>query len=128
MCSSDLISSVVLFMFGLVAASTMAQSVRERTNELAVLKTLGFTGGMILTLVLAESLFIVLAGGGIGLGLAWLFVQQGDPTGGLLPIFVLSPRDVAVGVALMLAMGLLAGTAPALGAMRLRITDALRRV
>ena len=122
------ISSVVLFMFGLVAASTMAQSVRERTNELAVLKTLGFTGGMILTLVLAESLFIVLAGGGIGLGLAWLFVQQGDPTGGLLPIFVLSPRDVAVGVALMLAMGLLAGTAPALGAMRLRITDALRRV
>ena len=82
------ISSTVLFMFGLVAASTMAQSVRERTNELAVLKTLGFTGGAILALVLAESLFIVLVGGGLGLGLAWLFVQQGDPTGGMLPIFV----------------------------------------
>jgi putative ABC transport system permease protein len=122
------ISSVVLFMFGLVAASTMAQSVRERTSELAVLKTLGFTGGAILPLVLAESLFIVLVGGGLGLALAWLFVQQGDPTGGMLPIFVLAPRDVAIGVALMAAMGLLAGAAPALGAMRPRITDALRRV
>jgi putative ABC transport system permease protein len=121
------ISSVVLFMFGLVAASTMAQSVRERTSELAVLKTLGFTGGAILALVLAESLFIALAGGGLGLAIAWLFVQQGDPTGGMLPIFVLAPRDVAIGVALMAAMGLLAGAAPALGAMRLRITDALRR-
>ena len=122
------ISSVVLFMFGLVAASTMAQSVRERTSELAVLKTLGFTGGTILALVLAESLFLVLVGGGLGLTLAWLFVQQGDPTGGLLPIFVLPPRDLAIGVALMVAMGVLAGAAPALGAMRLRITDALRRV
>ena len=122
------ISSVVLFMFGLVAASTMAQSVRERTSELAVLKTLGFSGGTILALVLAESLSIVIAGGGLGLAVAWLFVQQGDPTGGLLPMFVLPPRDVAIGVALMAAMGVLAGAAPAIAAMRLRITDALRRV
>jgi len=122
------ISSVVLFMFGLVAASTMAQSVRERTSEFAVLKTLGFTGRAILALVLAESLFIALVGGGLGLALAWVFVQQGDPTGGMLPIFVLAPRDVGIGIALMVAIGLLAGAAPALGAMRLRITDALRRV
>jgi putative ABC transport system permease protein len=122
------ISSTVLFMFGLVAASTMAQSVRERTNEIAVLKTLGFTDPSILLLVLAESLFIVVVGGGIGLGLAWLFVQQGDPTGGLLPIFVLPARDVVVGVGLMLLMGLLAGVLPAFAAMRLSITDALRRV
>jgi putative ABC transport system permease protein len=121
------ISSVVLFMFGLVAASTMAQSVRERTSELAVLKTLGFASGTILLLVLAESLFIVTLGGGLGLALAWVVVQQGDPTGGMLPIFVLPARDVALGAALMVAMGLLAGAAPALGAMRLRITDALRR-
>ena len=122
------ISSVVLFMFGLVAASTMAQSVRERTSEFAVLKTLGFTGRAILVLVLVESLFIALLGGGLGLALAWVFVQQGDPTGGMLPIFVLAPRDVGIGIALMVAIGLLAGAAPALGAMRLRITDALRRV
>ena len=122
------ISSTVLFMFGLVAASTMAQSVRERTNEIAVLKTLGFTDPGILLLVLAESLFIVVVGGGIGLGLAWLFVQQGDPTGGMLPIFVLPARDVVMGVGLMIAMGVLAGVLPAFAAMRLSITDALRRV
>ena len=121
------ISSVVLFMFGLVAASTMAQSVRERTSELAVLKTLGFGAGAIVTLVLAESLFIVIVGGGLGLGIAWLFVQQGDPTRGMLPIFILPPRDLVIGVVLMLAMGVIAGAAPAVGAMRLRITDALRR-
>lgn len=121
------ISATVLVMFGLVAASTMAQSVRERTSELAVLKTLGFSGGRILTLVLAESLFIVCVGGGLGLAVAWLFVQQGDPTGGLLAIFVLPPRYLTMGVGLMLLMGLLAGVMPAMAAMRLRITDALRR-
>jgi putative ABC transport system permease protein len=121
------ISSTVLFMFGLVAASTMAQSVRERTSELAVLKTLGFPDAAILGLVLAESLFIAVVGGGLGLALAWLFVQQGDPTGGLLPIFVLPPRDLVIGGLLMVSMGVLAGVVPAFGAMRLRITDALRR-
>ena len=121
------ISSVVLFMFGLVAASTMAQSVRERTSELAVLKTLGFPDGAILALVLAESMFIVFVAGGLGLGLAWLVVQRGDPTGGLLPVFLLPARDVLIGVGLMLGMGLLAGVMPAFAAMRLRITDALRR-
>jgi putative ABC transport system permease protein len=121
------VSSVVLVMFGLVAASTMAQSVRERTSELAVLKTLGFTGPAILALVLAESLFIACLGGGVGLGLAWLIARQGDPTGGLLAVFVLPARDIWLGGALMVTMGALAGVTPAVTAMRLRITDALRR-
>jgi putative ABC transport system permease protein len=121
------IATTVLFMFGLVAASTMVQSVRERTNELAVLKTLGFTDRRILALVLSESLFITVVAGGLGLGLAWLFVQGGDPTGGLLPLFSLPARDIVTGVALMVLMGLVAGAMPAMGAMRLRITDALRR-
>jgi len=121
------ISSTVLFMFGLVAASTMAQSVRERTSELAVLKTLGFSDSGILGLVLTESLFIALTGGLLGLGLAWLFVQNGDPTNGMLPIFVLPTRDVLIGIGLMVLMGVLAGVMPAVAAMRLKITDALRR-
>ena len=121
------ISSTVLFMFGLVAASTMAQSVRERTNEFAVLKTLGFSAASILALVLGESLFIAFTGGLLGLGIAWLFVQNGDPTGGMLPIFILPARELSIGVGLMVLMGFLAGVMPALGAMRLRITDALRR-
>lgn len=121
------ILTVVLFQILLIAASTMVQSIRERTNELAVLKTLGFTDGSVLTLVLIESVFVAVLGGAIGLGLAWAFVQQGDPTNGMLPIFILPPRDIIIGVALMAVLGLLAGALPATAAMRLRITDALRR-
>ncbi|ODS52158.1 MAG: hypothetical protein ABS36_18605 [Acidobacteria bacterium SCN 69-37] len=121
------ILSAVLFTMLLVAANTMAQAVRERTSELAVMKTLGFSNAIIVATVLGESLFIALMGGAAGLGLAWLFVQQGDPTNGLLPAFLLPSRDVATGVAMMIGLGLLAGLLPAVQAMRLRITDALRR-
>jgi putative ABC transport system permease protein len=121
------ILAAVLFTILLVVANTMAQSVRERTSELAVLKTLGFSNGTVLSLVLAESLFIAILGGALGLGLAWLIVQQGDPTNGMLPIFALPNRDIVTGVWLMVALGVLAGALPAFQAMRLRITDALRR-
>jgi putative ABC transport system permease protein len=117
----------VLFTILLVVANTMAQSVRERTGELAVMKTLGFSNTSVLSIVLAESLFIALLGGVLGLGIAWLFVQQGDPTNGLLPAFFLPGRDLVTGAWLMLLLGLLAGALPATQAMRLRITDALRR-
>ena len=79
------ILAAVLFTILLVVGNTMAQAVRERTSELAVLKTLGFSDLRVLFLVLAESFIIAIVGGGLGLGAAWLFVQSGDPTGGLLP-------------------------------------------
>ena len=118
---------VAFFLILLVTANTMAQSVRERTNELAMLKTLGYPDGLILALVLLESVAIALVGGMIGLGIGWALISQGDPTGGMLPIFTLRGRDMLVGVALMIALGLLAGLLPAMNAMRLRIVDALRR-
>jgi putative ABC transport system permease protein len=121
------ILAAVLFTMLLVSANTMAQSVRERTSEVGVLKTLGFSGGAILSLVLGEALLIAVLGGGLGLLAAWLIVQRGDPTGGMLPIFVLPGRNVAAGAALIVTLGLLAGLMPALTAMRLKITDALRR-
>ena len=121
------ILTAVLFTILLVVANTMAQSVRERTSELAVLKTLGFSNVAILLLVLGESFFIAVLGGGLGLGVGWLIIQGGDPTGGLLPVFFLPPRDIVTGVVLMLVLGTLAGALPATQAMRLRITDALRR-
>ena len=105
----------VLFTMMLVAANTMAQSVRERRSEVGVLKTLGFSNAAVLILVLGESVLIALVGGGLGLLAAWLFVQQGDPTGGMLPIFMLPNRDVAVGAGLILLLGVLAGLLPALG-------------
>ncbi|MDP2319963.1 MAG: FtsX-like permease family protein [Acidobacteriota bacterium] len=121
------ITIAVLFTMILVAANTMAQSVRERTSEVGVLKTLGFSNLSILALVLSESVLIAVIGGGLGLAAAWAFVQQGDPTGGMLPIFVLPARDVAAGAGLIVALGLLAGVLPAMNAMNLKITDALRR-
>jgi putative ABC transport system permease protein len=78
-------------------------------------------------LVLFESVSIVLLGGAVGLGLAWAFVQNGDPTGGMLPAWLLPERDVALGVLLMVILGVVAGAMPAVSAMHLRITDALRR-
>ncbi|MCA1583292.1 MAG: FtsX-like permease family protein [Acidobacteria bacterium] len=117
----------VLFTILLVAGNTMAQSIRERTSELAVLKTLGFTDRRVLTLVLVESLLLASIAGALGLGLAWLVIARGDPTGGLLPAFYLPPRDLGIGVALFLGLGLAAGALPALQAGRLKIVDALRR-
>jgi putative ABC transport system permease protein len=117
----------VLFTMLLVAANTMAQSVRERTNEMGVLKTLGFSNGSILALVLGESVLIAMLGGAAGLATAWFIVQQGDPTGGMLPIFVLPGRDVVIGAGLVVLLGLVAGALPAFTAMNLKITDALRR-
>jgi putative ABC transport system permease protein len=118
---------VVLFVMLLVVTNTMVFSVRERTSELAVLKTLGFSNGSVVGLVLTESVFMAVLGGALGLGLAWLAVQAGDPTNGMMPTWVLPNRALAVGAGLMLGLGLLAGALPATAAMRLRITDALRK-
>ena len=117
----------VLFTMLLVAANTMAQSVRERTAEVGVLKTLGFSNTAVLTLVLSESVLIAVIGGSLGLGVSWLIVRQGDPTNGMLPIFILPPRDVVIGAVMIVVLGLVAGALPAFNAMHLKITDALRR-
>lgn len=122
------ILSAVFFTILLVAANTMAQSVRERTGELGVLKALGFSNAQVLSLVLGESCILAGLGGGLGLILAWLMIARGDPTGGMLPLFFFPPVDVLLGVALCLALGLVAGFFPALQAMRLRVADALRRI
>ena len=122
------IVSAVFFTILLVAGNTMAQSVRERTGELAVLKAVGFTDTQVLGLVLAESVTIAALGGLTGLGIAGLLVSAGDPTGGWLPLFSFPRRDVALGVGLVLALGLVTGLLPALQARRLRIADALRRL
>lgn len=121
------IAAVVILFILFVAGNAMAQSIRERTNELAILKTLGFTDGKVLAMVLFESLLVAIVGGGLGLMLASLIIAQGDPTGGFLPIFHFPPRDLILGVALVLVLGVLAGLVPGLQAGRLKIVDALRR-
>ncbi len=122
------IGAVVLFTLLLVTGNTMAMTVRERVPELGVLKTLGFTDATVLVLVLVESLLIACVGGALGLALAKLFTLGGDPTGGMLPTFYLAPSEMLLGFAIAVTVGLVAGSVPALTAMRLRIVDALRRV
>jgi putative ABC transport system permease protein len=121
------IAALVMGLILFVAGNAMAQSIRERINELGVLKTLGFTDGRILALVLLESCTLAIIGGGIGLAIGWLIVAQGDPTGGFLPTFYFPVRDLLLGIALVLALGLATGLLPALQASRLKIVDALRR-
>jgi putative ABC transport system permease protein len=122
------IGAVVFFTLLLVTGNTMAIAVRERTAELAVLKTVGFHDRAVLFLVLAESMLVALLGGGLGIGLAKLLTLRGDPTGGFLPIFYLPKPAVAAGVAAALLVGVIAGFLPAFSAMRLRVVEALRRV
>ena len=121
------ILTAVFFTILLVTGNTMMQSVRERTAELAVLKTVGFSNRLVLGLVLAESLTLAAVGGVLGLTLAWWAIGRGDPTGGALPIFFLPPQDVLLGGGFMVALGLLTGLLPAVQAMRLRVVDAVRR-
>lgn len=121
------IAGAVLFAILMVTGNTMAEATRERTNELAVLKTLGFSDVRIFALVLVESCLIAIAGGGIGLGLAMAGIAGiGDPTSGLLPPIHLPSREIVRGVGLIVALGLAAGMLPALHARRLSIVAALR--
>jgi putative ABC transport system permease protein len=121
------ISAVVMGFILFVAGNAMAQSIRERINELGVLKTLGYQDGRILAIVLLESFTLAAIGGGLGLLLAWVIIAQGDPTGGFLPIFHFPTRDLIFGIALVALLGLGTGLLPAVQASRLKIVDALRR-
>jgi putative ABC transport system permease protein len=122
------ILSAVFFTILLVAGNTMSQAVRERTEELGVLKAVGFSNPQVLGLVLAESMLMSLLGGGVGLGLAALMISMGDPSRGALPMFYFPDKDVLVGVLLVLLLGLATGIMPAWRAMRMNIADALRRM
>jgi putative ABC transport system permease protein len=122
------VGSVVFFTLLLVTGSTMAMSVRERTGEIAVLKTIGFSDATVMVLVLAESILYAFTGGTIGMIGAKLFTMRGDPTGGFLPSFYLSYDRIFVALSCALAAGIAAGYIPAILAMRLRIVEALRRM
>ena len=115
----------VFFTLLLVVGNTMAQSVRERVPELAVLKTLGFSDGSVLGFVLAEAVALCLAGGLVGLSLATMLgaiVEKG--TGGQFQLRV-DAFVWSVGVATILLMSIAVGLLPALRARRLKIVDAL---
>jgi putative ABC transport system permease protein len=123
-----LILGAVFFTLLLVAGNTMAQSIRERISEIAVLKTLGFADRSVLFVVLSESILIMLIGGLLGLGTGWILVQGlSQQMAATLPGVFLSGAAVIFGVIGMVAAGVVAGVFPAAKAMRLTIVDALAR-
>src|SRR4030095_5202010 len=115
------VGSVVFFTLLLVTGNTMAIAVRERTRELAVLKAVGFGDRFVLALVIIETMTVALVGGGVGVGLAKLFTLRGDPTGGLLPVFYVSPQSIVTGLALAVAGGFAAGISAAVSCQPRRV-------
>lgn len=123
------IGSVVFFTLLLVTGNTMAISVRERISELGVLKAIGFTDRSVLFLVLSESLVIAFFGGVLGLVLAWGAIPGiSAALAGLLPPLFLSKPLLAMGLVFALFVGAASGLLPGIGAMRMRVVNALRRV
>jgi putative ABC transport system permease protein len=123
------IGTVVFFTLLLVTGNTMAISVRERTSELAVFKAIGYSDRFVLFFVLAESLVIAVIGGGLGLLLAVGAVPGlARALSGLLPNIVLSPAMLLFGFGVALLVGILSGLLPGIGAMRMRVVNALRKV
>jgi putative ABC transport system permease protein len=113
-----------------VAGNTMAMSVRERTTEIAVMRTLGFPSLTIFLLVVGEGLLVAVLGGVIGAVLARVVVNAEflGMAGGFIPPFGVNDWNVVVGIGLSLMIGVLAALIPATMASRLKIVDALRRV
>jgi putative ABC transport system permease protein len=123
------IAGAVTFTILLVSANTMAMSVRERVREVGVLKTLGFTPGIILALILGEAAMISLMGGAAGY-LISIGLTEGvrrSPYGGMLPPIESFVPSVALACILTACVvGLASSLVPALGASRISIVDALR--
>jgi len=128
------IGLAVAFTILLVTANTMSIAVRERQQEIGVLKTLGFPSGLVMALILVEALLLGVMGGALGLLLAGgaIRVLPSVPYIGdvvrQFPGLGLSPRIVSYGLGVALLLGLLAGFVPALLAYRARITEVLRQV
>ncbi|MCL4849118.1 MAG: FtsX-like permease family protein [Acidobacteria bacterium] len=128
------IGLAVSFTILLVTANTMSMAVRERRTEIAVLKTLGFSGPLVLGLVLAEALLLGVLGGGLGLWLGWAAIQGLSKVPMLGPVLAgypslgLTGEVATLGMGLAVTLGLLAGLLPALSAYRSSITTMLRQV
>lgn len=112
----------------MIVGNTMALAVRERTRQIGVLKTLGFSGRRILAIVLGEAVLLAVIGGTGGLAIAAvLAVTLRTSMADIAPAFSMSPAILLIGLGLMIGLGFVTGIAPAYNAMRLQIAAALGR-
>lgn len=121
-----MIGFAVVFTILVISANTMIMAVRERTNEIGVLKTVGFSDGSIFGMVVAEAA-IITTGGGLAGALLAKFGLEGKPLG-FLPSMVITWNTVFIAIAIAVGIGAVSGFIPAWQASRLRIVDALRQV
>lgn len=120
------IMGAVFFTLLLLSGNTMMQAVRERTSEIAVLKTVGFSSTSVLAMVLAESVLLLVLGGVLGLAIATVVIPAiSAGSGGMLNLPSVGASSWVLGIVLMVAIGALVGALPAWNAMRLNIVDAL---
>lgn len=123
------IGAAVVFAILLVTANAMMMSSRERTAEVGVLKTVGFTDRTLFTLVLVEAGIITFTGALIGLGGAkWLWPSINFNGGGFLPGFEVNTSTLLIGAGIALLLMLASGLVPAIRAARLPVVQALRQV
>jgi putative ABC transport system permease protein len=124
------ICGAVVFATLLVSANTMAMSIRERTREVAVLKTLGFTRESILGLFVSEAVALSLAGGLIGASLAFGLIYMATHSPQFVSFFELRMTFGIWGVALATAgiVGLLSAAVPSYHASKVNIVDGLRHI
>jgi putative ABC transport system permease protein len=123
------ICGAVLFTTLLVCANTMAMSIRERTREVAVLRTLGFTRGSILKLLLSESIVISLIGGLLGIALGTVVILFMSQPGIGLPVSMhMTPATALVVMSVAALVGIVSGLIPSYRASNLGIVDALRHI
>lgn len=123
------VAAAVFFTMLLVTANTMGQSIRERLNEIAIMKTLGYSNAGVTLMVLAEALLVTAIGGTIGLLLATLFARAlGAAVQQYFPLIGVPTSAYVAGAILIVVLGGLAAVLPCTQAARLKIVDALRKV
>ncbi len=128
---AEVLGLIVVITIALVAANTAAMSIRERRAEIAVMRSMGFSSRLILSLLLAESLIIGLAGGVLGCGAAYVVLKvfsAGSPAAGPLSAIRMPPVVLGETLAVAVLIGLLSALVPARAAARQNIVDALRAV
>lgn len=124
----NFIGLAVAFSIFLVAIVTMMMAIRERTNEFAVLKTLGFRNGALFTMVILEALAITLTGGIVGALAAKLLLESKNFRLAFFPPLSVHWGTIALAIGVAAALGIVSGLIPAWQASRLKIVDALRKV
>jgi putative ABC transport system permease protein len=123
------VAAAVFFTMLLVTANTMGQSIRERLNEIGVMKTLGYSNASVSGLVLGEALLVTALGAAIGLALAALSsVGLAKSLAQFFPVLGMPSSVYSVGLVLVVVLGGLAAAQPCMQAARLQIVDALRKV